>query len=62
MEALDESVQWYAICDHVIIVCLTLPEVLSIIQEKVNNPSAEDPFQPEIAAVSNVLALCASVS
>ena len=26
--------------------------VLSVIQEKVNNPSADDPFEPEIAAVS----------
>jgi len=26
--------------------------VLSIIQEKLNNPSADDPFEPEIAAVS----------
>ena len=26
--------------------------VLAIIQEKVNNPSPEDPFEPEIAAVS----------
>jgi hypothetical protein len=25
--------------------------VLSIIQEKINNPSPEDPFQPEIAQV-----------
>ena len=25
--------------------------VLAIIQEKVNNPSADDPFEPEIAAV-----------
>ena len=27
-------------------------QVLSVIQEKVNNPSADDPFEPEIAAVS----------
>jgi hypothetical protein len=26
--------------------------VLSVIQEKVNNPSSDDPFEPEIAAVS----------
>ena len=26
--------------------------VLSVIYEKVNNPSADDPFEPEIAAVS----------
>jgi len=25
--------------------------VLSIIQEKLNNPSADDPFEPDIAAV-----------
>jgi len=25
--------------------------VLAVIQEKVNNPSAEDPFEPDIAAV-----------
>jgi len=25
--------------------------VLAVIQEKVNNPSPEDPFEPEIAAV-----------
>jgi ubiquitin-conjugating enzyme E2 D/E len=25
--------------------------VLSIIQEKVNNPTPDDPFEPEIAAV-----------
>ncbi|TRM61832.1 UBC-like protein [Schizophyllum amplum] len=29
---------------------VTLPTVLSIIQEKVNNPSPDDPFEPEIAA------------
>ena len=27
-------------------------QVLSVIQEKVNNPSADDPFEPEIAGVS----------
>jgi hypothetical protein len=26
--------------------------VLVVIQEKVNNPSPDDPFEPEIAAVS----------
>jgi hypothetical protein len=26
-------------------------KVLSIIQEKVNNPSPDDPFEPDIAAV-----------
>jgi len=26
--------------------------VLTIIQEKLNNPSADDPFEPDIAAVS----------
>jgi hypothetical protein len=26
--------------------------VLSVIQEKLNNPSVDDPFEPEIAAVS----------
>lgn len=26
--------------------------VLSVIQEKVNNPSPDDPFEPDIAAVS----------
>jgi hypothetical protein len=33
---------------------MQLPEllVLSIIQEKVNNPSPDDPFEPDIAAVS----------
>jgi ubiquitin-conjugating enzyme E2 D/E len=31
---------------------LTIAAVLSVIQEKVNNPSADDPFEPEIAAVS----------
>jgi hypothetical protein len=30
----------------------TIAAVLSVIQEKVNNPSADDPFEPEIAAVS----------
>lgn len=29
--------------------------VLAIIQEKVNNPSPDDPFEPEIAAVSLTL-------
>ncbi|KAH9001629.1 ubiquitin-conjugating enzyme [Lactarius akahatsu] len=29
---------------------ITLATVLSVIQEKVNNPSADDPFEPEIAA------------
>jgi len=32
--------------------CMTIAVVLSVIQEKVNNPSADDPFEPEIAAVS----------
>ncbi len=32
--------------------CVTVAVVLSVIQEKVNNPSADDPFEPEIAAVS----------
>lgn len=31
---------------------MTIVAVLSVIQEKVNNPSADDPFEPEIAAVS----------
>jgi hypothetical protein len=35
---------------------LTLP-VLAIIQEKVNNPSPDDPFEPEIAAVKPSLVL-----
>jgi len=26
--------------------------VLAVIQEKVNNPSSDDPFEPDIAAVS----------
>ncbi|KAF5386778.1 hypothetical protein D9615_001878 [Tricholomella constricta] len=30
---------------------VTLSTVLAIIQEKLNNPSADDPFEPEIAAV-----------
>ncbi|KAI6005480.1 ubiquitin-conjugating enzyme/RWD-like protein, partial [Pisolithus albus] len=30
---------------------VTLSTVLAVIQEKVNNPSADDPFEPEIAAV-----------
>jgi len=29
--------------------------VLSIIQEKVNNPSPDDPFEPDIAAVGYLL-------
>ncbi|KAI0259945.1 UBC-like protein [Gloeopeniophorella convolvens] len=29
---------------------ITLATVLSVIHEKVNNPSADDPFEPEIAA------------
>ncbi|KAA1471321.1 ubiquitin-conjugating enzyme [Dentipellis sp. KUC8613] len=29
---------------------VTLPSVLAIIQEKVNNPSPDDPFEPDIAA------------
>jgi hypothetical protein len=32
-------------------------QVLSVIQEKVNNPSADDPFEPEIAAVRRVIGL-----
>lgn len=28
-------------------------QVLSVVYEKVNNPSADDPFEPEIAAVSD---------
>jgi hypothetical protein len=31
---------------------IILFQVLSVIQEKVNNPSADDPFEPDIAAVS----------
>jgi hypothetical protein len=30
---------------------LPASQVLSIIQEKVNNPSPDDPFEPDIAAV-----------
>ncbi|OAX39191.1 ubiquitin-conjugating enzyme [Rhizopogon vinicolor AM-OR11-026] len=30
---------------------VTLSTVLAVIQEKVNNPSPEDPFEPEIAAL-----------
>ncbi|KIP07964.1 hypothetical protein PHLGIDRAFT_19061 [Phlebiopsis gigantea 11061_1 CR5-6] len=30
---------------------VTLSSVLAIIQEKVNNPSPDDPFEPEIAAL-----------
>jgi ubiquitin-protein ligase len=30
---------------------VTLSSVLSIIQEKLNNPSADDPFEPDIAAL-----------
>ena len=26
--------------------------VLSVVQEKLNNPSVDDPFEPDIAAVS----------
>jgi hypothetical protein len=28
------------------------PLVLAIVQEKLNNPSPDDPFEPEIASVS----------
>ena len=35
--------------------CLILVTVLSVILEKVNNPSADDPFEPEIAAVSELI-------
>lgn len=31
---------------------VTLSTVLAVIQEKLNNPSADDPFEPEIGAVS----------
>jgi len=34
---------------HRMLMCVV---VLSVVQEKVNNPSADDPFEPEIAAVS----------
>ncbi|KAH7910642.1 ubiquitin-conjugating enzyme [Hygrophoropsis aurantiaca] len=30
---------------------VTLSTVLAVIQEKVNNPSADDPFEPDIAAL-----------
>ncbi|KIM80800.1 hypothetical protein PILCRDRAFT_822077 [Piloderma croceum F 1598] len=30
---------------------VTLSTVLAIVQEKVNNPSPDDPFEPDIAAV-----------
>ncbi|KAK0199216.1 ubiquitin-conjugating enzyme/RWD-like protein, partial [Desarmillaria ectypa] len=30
---------------------VTLSSVLSVIQEKINNPSTEDPFEPDIAAL-----------
>lgn len=30
---------------------VTLSTVLVVIQEKVNNPSADDPFEPDIAAL-----------
>ena len=29
--------------------------VLSVIQEKINNPSPDDPFEPDIAAVRHVV-------
>ena len=32
-------------------ICRCADTVLAIIQEKVNNPSPDDPFEPEIAAV-----------
>ncbi len=31
---------------------MTIVAVLSVIQEKLNNPSVDDPFEPDIAAVS----------
>ena len=37
--------------DHCVAYAVLCP-VLAIIQEKVNNPSPDDPFEPEIAAVS----------
>ncbi|KAI9446815.1 ubiquitin-conjugating enzyme [Lactarius indigo] len=37
------------ICGHATILT-DIYQVLSVIQEKVNNPSADDPFEPEIAA------------
>ena len=39
--------KWFPIYD----MRLPASKVLSIIQEKVNNPSPDDPFEPDIAAV-----------
>jgi len=30
---------------------ITLSTVLAVVQEKVNNPSPDDPFEPDIAAL-----------
>jgi hypothetical protein len=39
-------------------ICRCADTVLAIIQEKVNNPSPDDPFEPEIAAVCGGPSLC----
>lgn len=36
---------------------LTFLAVLAIIQEKLNNPSPDDPYEPDIAAVRHYLAV-----
>ena len=38
---------------------ITLSTVLSVVQEKVNNPLPDDPFMPDIAAVRTKLVECA---
>ena len=39
-----------------------LTSVLAIIQEKLNNPSPDDPFEPEIAAVCSPLFILRPIS
>ena len=58
VEACRHSVVWWAtFCSLQLDIrrlISYLKLVLAIIQEKVNNPSPDDPFEPEIAAVSSL--------
>ena len=53
VEAISRFIFWwvYRCFRSILRHALTRLIVLSIIQEKVNNPSPDDPFEPDIAAV-----------
>lgn len=52
METHCDPLIWYALDRFTSRTQLTVLLVLRTIQDKLNNPSADDPFEPDIAAVS----------